>query len=183
MGGSCKLYWYRFRGVIIPFIISKFRLIRLIRLGLIGLLITDGASLFIIEVEWFMSIRFLSGIAGGLIYATVLAGLAGIVKPERGFGIYVVVYCCWSGIGLFLSPYLLGVLGVAGVFLFLLFTTLLALIFSSSINAFNVNINSGSAIKIKSLLGNRNIIAALLAYLSFRQAAVPSGPTSKESPI
>ena len=111
-------------GVIIPFIISKFRLIRLIRLGLIGLLITDGASLFIIEVEWFMSIRFLSGIAGGLIYATVLAGLAGIVKPERGFGIYVVVYCCWSGIGLFLSPYLLGVLGVAGVFLFLLFTTL-----------------------------------------------------------
>ena len=103
-------------GLAITFLIGRFSLIRMIQLGLVGLLLFDIWSIYITTPSSMLIIRSLSGFFGGLVYAGAMAAFSSMKDNIRAFGIYVMVYSFWTIIALLGLPYLVATYGLVAGF-------------------------------------------------------------------
>jgi hypothetical protein len=86
--------------------------------GLLMLALFDGLSVFVgqLPTTVFVAFRLLAGIGGMVAYGAVMATIAALSSPERGYGIFMVFQFGISGLGLWGLPYVLPVVGVPGMF-------------------------------------------------------------------
>ncbi len=157
-------------GIIASLYIGKAPLVKIVRIGLIGLILFEIASIFTIQPNYLLMVRFCSGIFGGLIYAGALGAFSGLKDPIKAFGIYVVVYCIWSGISLMSLPFILYHFGINGGYLLLAFMGIISLFLSPVINQLAQNIKEKSFDSLSFLLSKQTVILALLAYFAMQMA-------------
>lgn len=121
--------------------------------GLLLLAVFDGASIFAGQLPaWlFVTFRFVSGLGGAIAYAAVMATIATMSNPERDYGIFMVFQFGLSAVGLYLLPYLLPIIGVAGLFSILAVAAALSLLLRNSV-IHREAVSDGTAVEIKTLL-------------------------------
>ena len=155
-------------GIVITLLIGRFSLLRMIQVGLIGLVLFDVGSIFIQAEFPMLVIRSLSGFFGGLVYAGAMAAFSGFKDNIKAFGIYVMVYSFWSILALFALPDLIEWYG-----LILGFGTLLLLTTISIIGSFMLRlppIRAKEMISLKDLLSQRLVVLSLLSYFMMQLA-------------
>ncbi|MFK7981950.1 MAG: MFS transporter, partial [Saprospiraceae bacterium] len=150
--------------------IGRKPLVQIVRIGLIGLIIFEIVSIFAITPNSLLLVRLLTGIFGGLVYAGALGAFSGLKNPIKAFGIYVVIYCLWSGIGLISLPTILQHFGIKGGYLLLALMGIVSLLLSPIINQLAKNIKEKSFDSLPVLLSKRTVVLALLAYFSMQMA-------------
>ena len=165
---SFNIFGIALGGLIATLLIGKKPLIRIVQVGLVGLLVLDGLSVFVVAATPMLAIRFISGVFGGLAYAGALAAFSGLKNPIKAYGIYVVVYCIWSGVILVTLPYLVALFGLAGGFGILVFMALISLLGSNVIPQLAANIKEKEIISLKTLLSQREVLLALLGYFTLQ---------------
>lgn len=165
---SFNIFGIALGGLIATLLIGKKPLVRIVQVGLVGLLVLDGLSVFVVQATPMLAIRFISGIFGGLAYAGALAAFSGLKNPIKAYGVYVVVYCIWSGVILMTLPYLIGLFGLAGGFGVLVFMALLSLLGSNVIPQLAANIKEKEIISLKTLLSQKEVLLALLGYFTLQ---------------
>ena len=97
--------------------------------GLIMLALCDAASALVGRMPaWsFLALRALSGLGGAAAYAAVMASIAAMPNPERGYGAFMVFQFALSALGLYGLPFVLPDIGLSGMYLGLSAAALLAL--------------------------------------------------------
>tara|TARA_R110000751_G_scaffold116604_2_gene216599 strand:- start:401418 stop:402629 length:1212 start_codon:yes stop_codon:yes gene_type:complete len=86
-------------------------------LGIILILFAELWSAFISNTDVLAIVRFLSGIASGIISGSVAAAITLFPRQKRGFGLYMLGMFATSGVGLFILPYIIGDYGTKGLFI------------------------------------------------------------------
>ena len=121
--------------------------------GLIFLAVFDAASIFAGRLPtWlFVTFRFVSGLGGAVAYAAVMATIATMSNPERGYGVFMVLQFGLSAIGLYGLPFLLPVIGVSGLFLILSALAILSLFLRGAV-IHRAPVSAGAAVEIHMLL-------------------------------
>ena len=165
---SSNIFGIAFGGLIATLLIGKKPLIRIVQVGLVGLLLLDGLSMFVTQPMTMLGVRFISGVFGGLAYAGGLAAFSGLKNPIKAYGIYVVVYCTWSGILLMTLPYLVQQFGLQGGFGILVFMAIASLLGSGVIPKLSGNIKEKEIPNLKTLLSQKEVVLALLAYFALQ---------------
>ena len=135
------------------------------RWSLLFLILVDLGSLFLVDFYSLSAIRFVAGFFGGIIYASVLSALSSLPMPERGFTIYVLVYCGVSALYMFITPFLLQLGGMPALFIFLALSAAAALLMTPSIRTVSAQNASLPKIQLGFLLKNKLIWFTLSAYL------------------
>ena len=157
-------------GFISSLYIGKRPLVQIVRIGLIGLILFELLSIFAISPNYLLAVRFISGIFGGLVYASALGAFSGLKAPIKAFGIYVVVYCIWSGLALMSFPTIINNFGIKGGYLLLAAMGIISFLLSPIINQLAKNIKEKSFDSLSFLLSKRTVVFALLAYFSLQMA-------------
>ncbi len=157
-------------GFIAAYFIGKKPLVQIVRIGLVGLILFEFVSIFALIPNHLLMSRFCSGIFGGLVYAGALGAFSGLKDPIKAFGVYVVVYCCWSGIGLTILPFILSAYGIKGGYFLLAIIGIISLLLSNVITHLAKNIKEKSFDSLNILLSRKAVIFTLLAYF-FMQLA------------
>ncbi len=157
-------------GFIAAYYIGKKPIVNIVRMGLIGLILLELSCIYALTTNSLLICRFISGVFGGLVYAGALGAFSGLKDPIKAFGIYVVVYCCWSGIGLTSLPFILSSYGIKGGYFLLAGMGIISLLLSKVINQLAANIKEKSFDSLNVLLSKRTVIFALLAYFFMQMA-------------
>jgi len=165
---STNIFGIALGGLIATLLIGKVSLVKIVRVGLIGLLILDVCSAFVLQAIPMLGIRFVSGIFGGLAYAGSLAAFSGLKNPIKAYGIYVVVYCVWSGIVLMTLPLLIQQFGLMGGFGVLVFMAFVSLLGSGAIPKLAANLKEKEMISLSTLLSQKEVLLALLGYFALQ---------------
>ena len=153
-------------GIIATLLIGKYQLVKVLQVALIGLMLFDVCSIFGTNAELMLGFRFLSGIFGGLIYASSLAIFSGLKNPIKAFGVYVLVYCAWATVILIALPYLMAMGGVSVGFLSLVFMSIVSLIGTFFIQDLEQKTETKAMIPLKTLLNNKAVLLGLFAYFA-----------------
>jgi predicted MFS family arabinose efflux permease len=153
-------------GIIATLLIGKFRLVKVLQVALLGLILFDAVSIFATNPELMLSVRFLSGVFGGLIYASSLAIFSGLENPIKAFGVYVLVYCGWAMIIFIALPYMMISGGSSIAFLTLVFMSTISFIGLFFIQDLEREIEPKEAIRLQDLLNNKAILIGLFAYFA-----------------
>ena len=108
---------------------------RLAIVGLAILAIADALSATVsLAPTWlFYLLRALSGIGGAAAYAAVMASIAAMQNPERGYGVFGVFQFALSAIGLYGLPFILPDVGAAGMYLVLATAAAASLAFANAV--------------------------------------------------
>lgn len=144
---------------------ARFRLLPSIRWSLLGLILIDFSCAFVSTSSGFLFFRLLSGLLGGVLYAGILRVLAGLPRQERGFGIYVIVYCTWSAILFFLAPYVMVWGGMPALFYLIACSGVMALLMSPVLRPFHTKTVEVQADTLSYLLKQRPVLVSLISYL------------------
>jgi len=144
--------------------------LRVLALSLTVILLADTSSAFIAQPVVLMPIRFVAGIFGGITYTIILSVLASLSKPQRGFSLYVLIYCGWSSIGFFSAPYLQQLGGLKLLYGFLVLTTLLSLLFVSVIRQFGSSKHPQAPFQTREVFRQPRIWLSLLSYFAVQAA-------------
>nr|WP_289847319.1 MFS transporter [Alteromonas sp. C1M14] len=86
-------------------------------LGITLISLAELWSAFILSTDILAIVRFISGIASGLISGCVAAAITLFPRQKRGFGLYMLGMFAASGIGLFILPFIIEVHGTKGLFI------------------------------------------------------------------
>jgi len=151
-------------GISATLLIGKIRLLHLIRFGCIGLIVFDLLSTACSSAEVLLAYRFLSGIAGGILYSSSLASFSALEDSIKAFSIYVISYAAVSSITLFGLPYLINLYGYEIGFYTLAFMALISLAFSSVILEFESGLKAKDFSSLTSLFRNKYVVMGLLSY-------------------
>jgi len=157
-------------GFIAAYYIGKKTLVKIVRIGLIGLILLELTCMYALTTNSLLICRFISGVFGGLVYAGALGAFSGLKDPIKAFGIYVAVYCCWSGIGLTSLPFILNIYGIKGGYFLLAFMGIISLFLSRVINYLAKDIKEKSFDSLNVLLSKKTVIFTLLAYFFMQMA-------------
>jgi MFS family permease len=135
---------------------------RLAFLGLVTLAAFDAASMFVshLPVWLFVTLRFISGIGGAAVFASVLTTIAASANPDRGYGIFMAFQFALSAIGLYGLPSVLPVNGVMGMYLLMAGAAALSLLLKNSV-IHRGTISDDPAIEIHMLIKPAAILALL----------------------
>lgn len=144
--------------------IGKVSLHRLIRLSCFGLIVFEIISFFIISAPVLLAVRSLSGIAGGVLYASALASFSVLSNPRKAFGMYIVCYALLSLGSLFVLPLLIASFDYRVNFVFLLLMAVISLFFSGIVIRFEDRVPQRSFDHIFTVLANRKIVVSMTAY-------------------
>ena len=155
-------------GIIATLLIGRFRLVKVLQIALFALILADGASIFIHEATPLLVIRFVSGIFGGMIYASALAIFSGLDNPIKAFGIYVIVYCASATVILMSLPYGIAAFGTIAGFVLLIFMSFISLIGTFFIQDLEQVTAKKEFISLEELLRNKKVLIGLLAYFSLQ---------------
>ncbi len=149
----------------VPLSGDRFQLLPSIRWSLMGLILIDFSCAFLSTSGSFLLFRFISGLLGGVLYAGILRVLAGLPRQERGFGIYVIVYCSWSAVLFFVAPYIMETGGMAALFYLIAFSGLIGLFISPVLKPFHTKTITVQADTLVYLLKQRPVLISLISYL------------------
>jgi predicted MFS family arabinose efflux permease len=153
-----------FGGIIATLLIGRFRLVAMLQVALFALMLFDALSIWADTSSLILSARFMSGIFGGVIYASSLAIFSGLENPLKAFGVYVVVYCAWATFMLIGLPYGITAFGVKAGFLLLVGMSIAALIGTLLIKDLEKKAGKKDFISLPELLGNKKVLIGLSAY-------------------
>ena len=167
-----------FGGLITAFVIQKIGVVRLTQIGLFGLMICEGMSIYLLDSPFLLGLRLVAGIFGGIGYASSLSAFAVLEKPVKGYSLYVLVFCLISAVILPFMPNFLHTFSLKAGFVFLVVFTLLALlatpflqVFERKIEAQQDDTNILSAIpsqQLSHLVRNPSIWLVLVAYFALQ---------------
>lgn len=132
--------------------------------GLAILMVSDSLSAAVTQLPvWlFYGLRASSGIGGAIAYASVMASIAAMQNPERGYGVFVVIQFSLSGAGLYGLPFALPIIGVEGMYLLLAASAAVSFAFASAaLDRKPVDAHDEPALELHILM----MPAALLAML------------------
>lgn len=135
---------------------------RLVIVGVLMLALFDGVSALVnyLPLPVFVAIRFLSGLGGAAAYAAVVASIATMASPERGYGTFTVFQFGISAIALYGLPHVLPMVGAAGMYILMAAAAAATLLLTSSVVHREVAA-SDQAIEIQMLLRPAAILAML----------------------
>ena len=151
-------------GFITTIRIGRNSLRGLATIGLIMLVVFDLISIFCTTEFSLLSVRLLSGIGGGIVYAAALAAFSGLKDATKAFATYIVVYCFFGGIILITMPWLLSLYGIKSGFLILASVALICFFFLPSLDRFGGSNKKKEIISLNYLVKNKNVLAGLLSY-------------------
>lgn len=143
---------------------------RVLGVSLSVVLVADICSAFIVEPIALIPIRFLAGLFGGITYTIILSVLAGLPKPQRGFSLYVLIYCGWSSMGFFSAPYLQEWGGLRLLYGFLVLTSLLSLLFLPVLRQFQQSKHPQMPFQTRDIFRTPRIWLSLLSYFAVQAA-------------
>ncbi len=156
-------------GLITAFVIQKVGMLRLVRLGLIGLLICELASIFYLSSPYLLGLRLVAGTFAGMGYAGSLSAFAGLTKPVKGYSLYVLVYCLWSALVFPFLPDFLHTQGLAAGFCLLMGLAFVALLLTGILRNFQEKkTDAVSSSQTFQLLQNPSIWFVLIAYYALQ---------------
>lgn len=164
-----------FGGLITAFVIQKIGLVRLAQIGLFGLMMCEGLSIFLLDSPLLLALRLVAGIFGGIAYASSLSAFATLDKPVKGYSLYVLVFCLLSAIILPFMPRFLHTYSLVAGFLFLVVLTLFALLSSPLLKVYEQSTsdsspNYTSSSQLSKLLKNPSIWLVLIAYYALQMS-------------
>ncbi|MGI9205330.1 MAG: MFS transporter, partial [Woeseiaceae bacterium] len=135
---------------------------RLVIAGVLALALFDGLSALVsyIPIPLFVAFRFLSGLGGAAAYAAVVASIATMASPERGYGTFTVFQFGISAIGLYGLPYVLPLVGAAGMFVLMAIAAAATLLLTTAV-VHREAAASDQAIELHMLLRPAAILAML----------------------
>jgi len=151
-------------GLITTLRIGRNSLMSIARTGLLILIVFDILSIFCHTEYSILTIRFFSGIGGGIVYAAGLAAFSGLKDSTKAFATYIVVYCFFGGLILISMPFLLGQFGVKAGFIVLALIGIICFTFTPSLDRIAPNIKKREFISLNFLLKNKNVLYGLLSY-------------------
>ena len=103
---------------------------------LLALVAADGATIGAHGFETLMVLRFLHGVAGGMLVGTTYALLAQMADPRRGFGIVFILHFGFGGLGIMASVYAASLFRQGVVFAVLVAFSVVALLLLLRLPAF-----------------------------------------------
>ena len=162
---SINIFGMVLGGVIATLLIGRFRLVQVLQVALVALIVFDALSIGVDTSIVLLILRFLSGIFGGMIYASALAIFSGLENPIKAFGVYVLVYCASATVILIVLPFVIGYFGVIAGFLLLIFMSVVSLIGTFFIGDLEKITEKKDFISLKELIRNKKVLIGLLAYL------------------
>ena len=157
-------------GLAATLLIGKIRLLYLIRIGCLGLILFDLLSAACSTGESLLFVRFFSGIAGGILYASSLGSFSALENSIKAFSIYIISYAVVSGVTLFSLPYFINLYGFGLGFYTLATMALISLIFSSVILEFESGLQTKDFSTLPSLFKNKYVALCLLSYFLLQLA-------------
>ena len=149
----------------VPLSGSRFRLARSLQLSLVLLLFVDIGCYFVQAPNLLYLMRFIAGCFGGVLYAGVLRAIAGLPFPEKGFSIYVIVYCAWASVLYYIAPFILKAYGVSALFIYISISTLISLALSGALKDVEVIGKELENLGLARLVRQKSTFAALVAYM------------------
>ena len=149
----------------VPLSGNKFQLFKSIQFSLLGLLFIDLACIFIEAPLIYYASRLIAGIFGGIIYAGILRAIAGIPKPEKGYSIYVMVYCFWAAVLFFLAPFVFNTFKLEGLIVHYSVSTIISLLMLPTLRKFQIKSTEIRTDALRYLLKEKQVSGSLLAYL------------------
>lgn len=161
---SINIFGMVLGGVIVTLLIGRYRLVKVLQIALVALILCDGLSIWADTVPTLLTIRFLSGMFGGMIYASALAIFSGLENSIKAFGVYVIVYCAWATVILIALPFGIDAFGVVAGFLLLIFMSVVSLMGTFFIQDLEQVSGKKDFISLPELLGNKKVLIGLLAY-------------------
>jgi len=163
---SINIFGIALGGLISTISISKLRLIHLVWIGCVGLIVFDLMSTLSNLSHLLLPIRFISGVFGGILYASSLAAFSGLTNAKNAFSIYIISYAGVSSICLFILPQFLAIkgLGYKAGFYVLVGMALLSLIISRVIVPFEKLVKVKRLDSLRDLISNKYVILILLSY-------------------
>lgn len=151
-------------GMAATILIGRVSLLSLIRFACVVLICFEVGSAFCSTAESMLLIRFCSGLAGGVLYASSLASFSALEDSIRAFSIYIISYAAVSGITLFALPFFIDSIGFEVGFYTLALMGLISLAFSGVIREFASGLKTKDFNSLPSLLKNKSVVASLLSY-------------------
>lgn len=144
--------------------IGKSRLTRLMFVGCFGLLVFDGLSIFAESGMQMLIIRMISGVFGGLLYASAMASFSALANPIHAFSSYIIVYCVISAASLFALPYFIELYDYRIGIYFLVAMALLSLVLIPLVSQFESLVQSKSFESLKSIVFQKDVLISLVAF-------------------
>lgn len=151
-------------GMMATLLIGKIRLLHLIRFACIGLIIFDFASAYCSSANALISIRFVSGLCGGILYASSLASFSALKNSIRAFSIYIICYAFISGVTLFVLPFFITKYGFQIGFYTLTAMALISFLCSGVITKFESGLQAKDFSSLLSLVKNKYVLLSLVSY-------------------
>ncbi len=151
-------------ALIATLLIGRLRLIKIIRIGCIGLLIFDFLSSYCTEEFSLLILRFISGITGGMVYAASLAAFSGLKNSVNAFSIYIICYAAVSGITLLILPYAIGIWGYKVGFYLLCLMDVISLLSTGIVRQFESLVTTKSFDTLSRLISRPAISITLVSY-------------------
>jgi len=151
-------------GMMATLLIGKVRLLYLIRIACIGLIIFDFASAFCISADVLIILRFISGLCGGILYASSLASFSALENSIRAFSIYIICYAFISGVTLFALPFFITKYGFQIGFYTLTAMAFISLLSSGVITKFESGLKAKDFSSLLSLVKNKYVLLSLISY-------------------
>lgn len=148
--------------------IGKTPLTRLMQIACLGLLLFDSGSLFVETGMQMIVIRFVSGIFGGLLYASAMASFSALPNPIHAFSTYIICYAITSAISLFALPYLIEAFDYRMGIYFLLLMDVLSLALIGLVKKIESLVKSRSFDSLTSILFKKEVLISLFAYFSLQ---------------
>ncbi|MEZ4887695.1 MAG: MFS transporter [Chitinophagales bacterium] len=159
-----------FGGLITALVIHRVGMVRLIQIGLLGLMGCEIASMFLLDSPYLLVLRLVAGMFAGVAYASSLTSFTVLKTPVKGYSIYVLVYCLLSAIIFPFMPSVLHNFGLQAGFVFLVGMTILALLVSPSLAVFQRKSHDFHLppLQLSALVRNPTILLVLLAYYALQ---------------
>lgn len=151
-------------GLITTLCIGRISLMKIARVGLLILITFDLVSILCGTEFSILTVRFLSGIGGGIVYAAGLAAFSGLKDSSKAFATYIVVYCFFGGLILISMPFLIGQFGVKAGFITLAITSIICFSFTEVLDRIAPHAKKREFISLNFLLKNKNVMYGLLSY-------------------
>ncbi len=161
---SVNIFGAAVGGFITTIRIGRTSLFKIVKTGLLILIIFDLVSIYCISEVPILLVRFLSGIGGGIVYAGALAAFSGLKDSTKAFATYIVVYCFFGGLILISMPFLLGRFGVKAGFITLVIMSSICLAFTPVLDRVAPNAKKREFLSLNFLLSNKNVLYGLLSY-------------------
>lgn len=151
-------------GLLATILIGKVSLLKMIRISCLILIVFDMISAFCSTANSLVFIRFLSGLGGGILYASSLASFSALKDSIRAFGIYIVSYAFISGVTLFILPYFIDPYGFKIGFFTLVGMAIISLFISDVVSEFESNLSIKDFSSLPSILKDKYVVLSLLSY-------------------